>query len=370
MKITAQNKLQQPLNLEATHGSAADWRKQLRLNDRRTRIVIALFVAIYASIGLLVDLVLHPEVNALPLADAITTFATLRVIPYGTLIMGGVALLSILITYSLHDTIMLFGTDHREITSNNARSLTEKQLYNVVEELKVAAGLRYMPKVYLIDADYMNAFASGYSEKSALVAITTGLIKKLKREELQAVMAHELSHIRHHDIKLTLMASVLTNIMLIVIDILFYSMLYGGGGSSGEGGERRRRDEANGLFITVYLLRLVLPLLTVILTLYLSRTREYMADAGAVELTRDNLPLAQALLKIADDHEVNKEEYAAAYQHESQAGVRRAAYIFDPVQAGISLQQSIAGIFSTHPPLQKRLAALGFVVGRNSDKSK
>ena len=86
-----------------------------------------------------------------------------------------------------------------------------------------------MPKVYVIDADYMNAFASGYSEKSAMVAITQGLISKLNRAELQAVMAHELSHIRHMDIKLTLMAAVLSNITLIVIDLLFRSVIFGQG---------------------------------------------------------------------------------------------------------------------------------------------
>lgn len=104
--------------------------------------------------------------------------------------------------------------------------LEEKKLYNVIEEMKVAAGLSFMPKVYIIEADYMNAFASGLSEKSAMVAITRGLMNKLDRAELQAVMAHELSHIRHQDIKLTMMASVLSNIMLIIVDLLFYNLIF------------------------------------------------------------------------------------------------------------------------------------------------
>src|SRR5438270_7626552 len=95
--------------------------------------------------------------------------------------------------------------------------------------MKVAASIRYMPKVFIIEANYMNAFASGYSEKSSMVAITRGLMNKLTREEMKAVMAHELSHIRHLDIKLTLMASVLSNIILMVLDILYFSVLFGGG---------------------------------------------------------------------------------------------------------------------------------------------
>lgn len=330
-----------------------DWRKQLAINDRKTIWVISIFIALYVVIGLIVDLYLHPELNKLPLWQALDAFLTLQVAPTATLILGGVAVISIIVTFSLHDKIILFGTSYREITPTSAKSLAEKQLYNVIEEMKVAAGLRYMPKVYLIEADYMNAFASGYSEKSALVAITRGLLQKLERDELQAVMAHELSHIRHHDIKLTLMASVLSNIMLLVIDMLFYNMLFSG---------RRRRDSEDGnrLFIIVILLRYLLPILTLIMMMYLSRTREYMADAGAVELTRDNTPLARALLKISQDHRVNQQTYTAAYRETPHEEVRTAAYIFDPAQAGISAQKSFATLFSTHPQIKDRLKALGF----------
>lgn len=331
----------------------ADWRKQLAINDRKTIWVITMFVALYVVIGLIVDLYLHPELNKLSLWEALDLFLTLQVMPTATLTLGGVAILSLLITFSLHDRIILFGTNYREITPTTAKSLAEKQFYNVIEEMKVAAGLRYMPRVYLIEADYMNAFASGYSEKSALVAITRGLLQKLERDELQAVMAHELSHIRHHDIKLTLMASVLSNIMLLVIDVLFYNMIFSG---------RRRRSEegSNYLVVIVIILRYLLPVLTLIMMLYLSRTREYMADAGAVELTRDNTPLARALLKISRDHQDNQEVYAAEYKSTPHEEVRTAAYIFDPSQAGIQAQSSFATLFSTHPALKDRLKALGF----------
>lgn len=339
--------------------SSADWRRQLRINERRTKIVIGSFILIYLAIGLLVDLYLHSGVRqtpyglvSIPLDKTFVSLITWQIIPWATIVMGIIAIISIIITFSLHDKLILLGTEYREITPGKARTLEEKQLYNVIEEMKTAAGLRYMPKVYIIEANYMNAFASGYSEKSAMIAITRGLMQKLNRSELQAVIAHELNHIRHHDIKLTLMASVLSNLMLMAIDILFYGVIF----------SRERRD--NRLAIIIIILRFVLPLLTVLLLLYLSRTREYMADAGAVELTRDNQPLANALLKISADHERNATTYNRAYATTAHEDVRRAAYIFDPIQAGIEPVKSVATLFSTHPPIKDRLKALGITRGK------
>lgn len=329
--------------------NAADWRKQLQINQQRTKLVLGVFVLIYLVVGLLIDIYTHANLDNLTLAEAVSSLLTFKVLPAASIIMVSIAIISILITFALHDKIMLLGTTYREINEKNANSLEEKQLYNVTAELQMAASLRYMPKIYIIDAPYMNAFASGYSEKSALLAITSGLLQKLSRSELQAVIAHEMSHIRHQDIKLTLAVSVLSNIMIIAIDVLFRFMLFG---------DRRKRDD-NRLFIIITILRFVLPILTVVLCLYLSRTREFMADAGAVELTRDNNALAKALIKISDDHVNNQEAYSKDYNLSGHEEVRRAAYIFDPTQAGIQIQQSIATMFSTHPSLSQRLAALG-----------
>ena len=206
---------------------SADWRRQLRINDRRSKVVIILFILIYLMIGFLIDLYLqsgtiysNAEVVYIPIGETFKNLITFKIFPIATVITGLVAMVSIFITFAYHDKLMLLGTSYREITPETAKSLEERQLYNVVEEMKTASSLDYMPKVYLIEANYMNAFASGYSEKSALIAVTRGLLSKLERDELQAVMAHELSHIQHHDIKLTLMATVLSNIMLIAIDFL------------------------------------------------------------------------------------------------------------------------------------------------------
>ena len=332
----------------------ADWRRQLQINNRRTVFVIGAFFSIYLGLGILIDMYLaasqFPEST---LSQLFFDIITLQVFPIATLIMLGVAFISVWVTFAFHDNLMLMGTEYKEITPETCSNLTEKQLYNVVEEMKVAAGLRYMPKVYIIDADYMNAFASGYSEKSAMVAITRGLMSKLSRDELQAVMAHELSHIRHMDIKLTLMASVLANLMIMVLDMFFYNMLFSRRSNS-EG------DSKNFLAIAIVVLRYLLPVINILLLMYLSRTREYMADAGCVELLRDNKPLASALLKIQNDHIQNQEAYNQEYQSTPHENVRREAYIFDPAQAGIDSMSSLADVFSTHPNIKDRLAALGF----------
>ena len=336
------------MSLSDYHVTAGDWRLQLQRNERKTRRVIAMFVGLYVAVGLIVDIfVLQSHYPQASLGQCFHALVTLQAVPYATLILGGLAVISLLITYTLYDRIMLLGTDSHEITGETAKNLSEKQLYHVVEEMKVAAGLQFMPKVFLIEADYMNAFASGYSEKSAMVAITRGLMEKLDRAELQAVMAHELSHIRHHDIKLTLMVAILSNILLIVIDMLFYTLIF-----------KRDRREDNGLFTVVMVLRYVLPVLTVILALFLSRTREYMADAGAVELMRDNEPMARALLKINQDHQAHAEQYATEYGQTPHEQVRHASYLFDP--SDIDPVKSLNTAFDTHPSINQRLDALGF----------
>ena len=329
---------------------STDWRQSLRSNNRKTYIVITLFFVIYLALGLLIDLSLsasqYPQASLKSLLAALLTF---RIFPIATVITLCIAGVSLLISYIWYDKLVLLGTDYKEITPETAKSLEETQLYNVVEELKIAAGLRFMPRVFIINADYMNAFASGYIERSALVAITRGLMQKLNREECQAVMAHELSHIRHLDIKLTLTASLLANLIVILLDVLFYNMIF----------SNRREQSRNSLAPIILLLRYLLPVINILLLLYLSRTREYMADAGCVALMRDNQSLGSALLKIQKDYTDNQEKYAATYSSKHE-NIRREAYLFDPKQAGVQSMSSLSDLFSTHPSIQSRLAAIGF----------
>lgn len=304
---------------------------------------------IYVCLGALIDIYLNTT-EKIPVETTVQELIAFKIFPLITAIMIIVAIGSVTIMRFFHNSIMMMGTEYREIEPNS-KNFEEKQFYNIIEELKIASGLGFMPKVYIIEANYMNAFASGWDEKSSMVAITRGLLDKLDRSEVQAVMAHEISHIRHGDMRLTISVAILSNLMLIVIDLVFRGILFGGS---------RSRD--NRLVTLIIILRFVLPIITLLLVLYLSRTREFMADAGSVELLRDNEPLARALLKIDRDTKSNDVNYSQDYSRTPNEGVRQASYFYDPNYAGIEALNSINGLFSSHPSLEERLKALGVSV--------
>lgn len=319
----------------------------LKTNERKTIFVIFTFISLYIFIGLLGDILmlnisnLEKQINV-SFNNMIVSLLTFKVIPYFTIFMLVFGMLIVLVTLKFYDNLMLFGTNYIELNPEKRKfSIKEQQLYNTVDEMRIAAGLGYMPKVYLIDADYMNAFASGYSQKSAMVAMSRGLIEKLDRSEIQAVIAHEISHIKHMDIKLTLFISVLSNIMLLVVDWLYHTLLFSSSKKS------NNKDSGNAVvvaYLVILVLRILLPIINTFLILYLSRTREYMADAGAIQLTRDQHALGNALIKIENSYKEQE------YEDEGMS-VRASSYIFNP-------SKYLLDSFSTHPSLESRLRAM------------
>lgn len=303
----------------------------LALNELKSKAALGAFFILYCVIGLLVDTIIY---NMPSLSQGFYMLLTFQVFPMATVGMAAFGVVSIMVTYSMYDKIMLFGHEYKEVTPENATGF-EKRLYDTIDSLAAKAGLGYMPRVYVIEADYMNAFASGFSQKSAMVAITTALISRLNEDEIKAVMAHEISHIKHGDIKLTLLISVLANVMLFVVNIgvMFF------GGSRDSGGARAAK-------MILFVLQFVLPLITGVLSMFLSRSREYMADAGSVEITGDKDAMANALIKIHNNYA------KGPHAQDDGAEFRKAAYIFEP--------KSFASLFSTHPSLKDRLKALGF----------
>ena len=212
------------------------------------------------------------------------------------------------------------------------------QLFNVVEELSIAAGLP-MPAVYLIDDTAPNAFATGRDPEHAAVAITTGLVEKLTRDELQGVMAHELSHVQNRDILFSMMVGIMVGSIALLSDFFVRSFLWGGG--------RRRKSSDKGggnaiLAVAAILLAILAPLFAKMLQLAVSRQREYLADASAVKLTRYPQGLAGALRKISGDREV-LEVANRATQH---------LYIVNPIKP---FEKRAKSLFSTHPPIEDRI---------------
>jgi len=214
------------------------------------------------------------------------------------------------------------------------------QLFNVVEELAIAGGLP-MPRIFIIDTDAPNAFATGTSPQTAAVAITTGLLAKLDRDELQGVMAHELSHVRNFDIRYSMLMATLAGGIVLLSEIVLRAGLISGG--------RRRsgRDSGNAQIVLLLIgvvLSILAPLITSLIELAMSRQREYLADASAVELTRNPRGLASALHKLSGD--TTPMEYSKAAE---------SMFIVNPK---VGLRGGSDDLFSTHPPIEERIRRL------------
>jgi heat shock protein HtpX len=213
------------------------------------------------------------------------------------------------------------------------------QLFNVIEELTIAAGVP-MPAVYIIEDSAPNAFATGRDPEHASLAITKGLLEKLSRDELQGVMAHELSHVQNRDILFSMMVGIMVGSIVLVSDFFVRSVIWG------RGGRRKGGDKSSGPLILIGLvLAIIAPLFAKMLQLAVSRQREYLADASGAQLTRYPEGLASALEKISGDKEV-LEVANRATQH---------MYIVNPIKP---FEKRAKSLFSTHPPIEERVARL------------
>ncbi len=227
----------------------------------------------------------------------------------------------------------------------------DPELFNVVDEMRIAAGLP-MPKVYLINDTALNAFATGRDPEHGVVAVTRGLRDKLNRDQLQAVIAHEMSHIRHYDIRFSLLMATLVGLIVFACDAAFRMAFY-----SRLGGRRSSRSSSNGgggaAIIIVIVIAIILAILAPVLARFIqmaySRQREYLADAGAVELTRNPEALASALAAIAGDEEPLVEAANRGTAH---------MFIANPLKKARAARQNMNSRFASHPPMDKRIARI------------
>lgn len=221
----------------------------------------------------------------------------------------------------------------------------DPQLYNVVEELSIAAGLP-MPALYVIETDSLNAFATGRDPQHAAVAVTRGLRERLGRDELQGVLAHELSHVKNFDTRFMTLMAVLVGVVVLVADIGMRSMFYGRRRSSSD-----RGGGGGGIMIIValaaILLAILAPIFAKLIQLAVSRQREYLADASAARLTRYPDGLARALEVLAADE--------AALPTASRATAH--LFIVEPLMAN-GRRAGGHGMWSSHPPIEERIARL------------
>ncbi len=257
-------------------------------------------------------------------------------------IFGVIAIVSSVASYYTGDKVVLGVSKARPVTAAQ-----QPQLINVVTEMALAAAIP-MPAVYLIDDTAPNAFATGRDPRHASIAITTGLLQKLDREELQGVIGHELSHVRNYDIRYSLLVGVMVGTVALLADFFLRFTFWGGFG----GGRRSSSDRnggGGGLQVIVFVLAIVLailaPFFARLVQLAVSRQREYLADASSVELTRNPQGLERALAAISEDKEV-LEVANRATQH---------LYFTNPIK---KFENRSKGLFSTHPPIVDRINRL------------
>lgn len=293
-------------------------------NRYKTYAVLCVYITIFIFIGLLADII---RIDAPSLQEGFAMLLSLYEFPLITFGMALVALCIILFSIRQFSRIMLSGNEYKRINPNNVLSRKESSLYGILQDLLKSANCPFEPALYIMEAPYMNAFASGWNEKNSMIAVTSALLEHLNEDELKAVVAHELSHIRHGDVRLTMCVGILSNIMLLGVNIFAFYF-----SSSQSQGAKSART-------ILLILQFILPLFTLVLSLFISRNREYMADSGAAYLMKESEPMVRALQKISQDYSQN--------QYQEPNPTRANAYLF-----------GIGEILSTHPSVQNRIKAL------------
>jgi heat shock protein HtpX len=249
-------------------------------------------------------------------------------------IISGV-LIWFIIAFFSHSAMIKAATDSKPLERSE-----NKRVYNLVENLCISTGM-VTPKINIIDDDSLNAFASGIDQRTFSISLSKGIIEKLNDEELEAVIAHELTHIRNRDVRLLIVSIIFVGIFAFISQTIFRTLQWGGGG-------RGKKDGGGWAIIIALALALVGLLISSLLRFALSRKREFLADAGSAELTHRPLALASALRKISEDptiEAVKRKDIAQMFIENPQLTPGKKSF-------------SIGTLFATHPPIEKRIQLL------------
>jgi len=287
---------------------------QISSNKRNSALLIGLFIGVLAAAGYAYGYVTDTGYGGLALAVGVSVGMTL-------------------VSWFAGDKIALSMAGAQELTAREQNPY----VWNLVENLCITAGLP-LPRIYLIDDPSPNAFATGRDPQHASIAFTTGIIQRLENEELEGVVAHELSHIKNLDTRWLILVAVLVGSLSLLADFFFHGSFF----------RRRGRDsEGGGIGMLIGIILLVLaPVIGQLIKFAVSRQREYLADASASLLTRYPAGLAGALEKIRDANQPLAKAPSAT------------AHLWISAPSGASIKNRIAGLFSTHPPIDERIKRL------------
>jgi len=315
---------------------AAEFRTLIQRNKRNTWILLSLFTFFIVVLGGLIG---YAWASAYGLPTRAEVYAS-------TLFAMAVAFLIAV----LSGAASYYGGASAILAMSRARPIRKEEdppLYNVVEEMAIAAGIP-MPRIYVIDDTAPNAFATGRDPQHGVIAITTGLRRKLNRDELQGVIAHEMSHIGNYDILFGVLMATLVGVVVLLCDMFLRSLAWGRWGS----GSRSRRSSRDGpggsglivliVILAAIVLSIIAPILAKLIEMAFSRQREYLADASAVQLTRNPDGLASALAKVAADPEVLEVANRATAP----------LYFVHPIK---HFEERASSIMDSHPPIKDRI---------------
>ena len=235
-----------------------------------------------------------------------------------------------LVAWAGHSSMIKLATGSKPLERKE-----NKRVYNLVENLCIQQGIQ-TPRIHIIEDDSLNAFASGINQKTFTISLSRGIIEKLNDEELEGVIAHELTHIQNRDVRLLIISIIFVGIFAFLAEMAMRSLRFGSGKKKGSGY----------IILVILVVSAVSYLISLFLRFGISRSREYLADAGAAEMTKKPYALASALRKIDQDPNIE-----AVKSHD-------VAQLFIDNPKEKSTKFSLAGIFATHPPIDKRIALL------------
>ena len=255
---------------------------------------------------------------------------------FAVIISAIIAIISTIATYYNCDKVVLKSVKARPATKEEDLKLT-----NILDSLMVSSGLNKKPDLYIIDSFQPNAFATGRDPEHAVICVTSGLIEKLNYYELEAVVAHELSHIRNYDIRLSAVISVMAGFVVILSDLFLRGFI------RGRDNDRDNDSKGNAIIAIIGLILLIIsPIISSLIQLAVSRRREYLADATAVEFTRNPEALISALIKISSDNsKLDVASKSNSYM-----------YIENPYVE--KRRKEVSSLFSTHPTIEERVNAI------------
>ncbi|MCW5747873.1 MAG: M48 family metallopeptidase [Alphaproteobacteria bacterium] len=311
---------------------ATDFFAAQRANRRQTIVLLATLTLIAAALGYLIGLYLDVQVGVSPVVGLASTSGVLGAIGIAAAsgIWSGISL-------AWGDRMVLAMTGGHEVTKDE-----EQRLFNVVEEMAIAAG-QPVPRVFVIEDAAMNAFATGTSSRNAAIGVTRGLLDGLNREELQGVIGHEMGHIANLDTRYMTVVGVTVGLIALISDMILRTMNWG----SGRSRDRERGSGGGGAILVIVLVvfALLAPLAAKLVQFAVSRQREYLADATSVQFTRNSAGLISALQKLTQ----------AAHPFPGVSRATQHLFIVNPLR---QFGQKALALMATHPATEDRIARL------------